>query len=1178
MTPVPTFEQVVSVPRLYVLSSVGDAPVPFWAGYLPTDRVAPGETMTLDQAWQDAGGCYVFLGAEPTSLMAFSGSLAGMLKRLSPSGHVRILWIENPNDLDSQWRYWPVQCAWSGQGPSIAWNVLRTAVLALGEYAVQLPRGTGLCQAPGSLGSGVAFTALIMAAPGGSFAADPTTSWLPFAGPTVGCLRAAITLQGGDGDGLAALRTQLCFAAPRNDGCSGDGVDTLGMSVMAQGAAAVRLHLSFDPTHPLSAARSRLGFFDDQGAGPAPMLPATLRTSNGHVTTLTPRAAGPPLRPAALAFGRSPLTCGDRSAFTYHLCPEGAFTLEVDGPPGATGHRVMFGGSAQEYVLLPAGQGTVFFAPGRPAMVPGAAPQQPPDSSDTPLLNDAAVTSYMTVLPTSSAAPGLPYYAQPPQASLHDAHSSVLPTGFLSYLELPAATLPSWAAGTGHAPETVPATLPAGADASEQELALRVDAALAAARRRTIGIAPTGHRDPGGGTEAVTPQGLLVTVQSRQIDSLVVANMPATPQPRLELTSLGPQMRTALSSAELFMVVADPDTYLSDSSVPYLLDEVGLRTATARGVPEGVVEQLRARVIPGGVPKRFEDEHAFVSEIQSIAPDHVALLTQIGGLLRAVMSGWAVDLAPRAWRGQRSMPTPEDAPTIMLLKFAHRSLEKLVDDTGAWTWREAARLPVTGEQGTQAELRSIFTTARARMEDPTVQRDDPYVAFYRDVVADPGWNGVLFVNAPVEAGRLPEALQFLAGGVDHSAFYAHHIGFSATPVKMEGGSVALGQTAAFGLIDYRDPYDLTLDPSDPHPVPFAFKTLRLTARFSNAALAGFTARVELMVNQLLGAELTKLEPAHGNNLVLAGSLLTTNNGPPTCDFTLEGVNRYGAGATVLDTIDISSVSVLAREGSAGPGEVTTRFLLGGKLRMIEFPRFDPFGYGPTVGKESCDGWLRFDGLAVDMTTPLEPATRPRFSTDLTAITLDAAESNARANSLVSRFPVRLAGFAASDTQQRPEDLGYAPVDAQLEQQPLPGPWFGLLYVLDLGTLGDLTGGQPLTLDLLAAWGPATEPGACPAFLGLKLPGYANGSFSWPLQGVLKLGFRSLRFETAEITPGVRSYALRLHRLGLSALGLSFPPGTTDLVLFGPSSDEKRNVVGWYAAYANDKHTGGELPR
>src|SRR5206468_1317167 len=84
------------------------------------------------------------------------------------------------------------------------------------------------------------------------------------------------------------------------------------------------------------------------------------------------------------------------------------------------------------------------------------------------------------------------------------------------------------------------------------------------------------------------------------------------------------------------------------------------------------------------------------------------------------------------------------------------------------------------------------------------------------------------------------------------------------------------------------------------------------------------------------------------------------------------------------------------------------------------------------------------------------------------------------------------------------------VSAKLRQTPLQPPWFGLVYTLDLGSLGALSGSRPLTLTLLAGWGIGKSEEDMPAYLGLKLPGGRGTSIQWPLQGVLKLGFRRRR--------------------------------------------------------------------
>lgn len=270
MSAAPTLARVA--PRLYALSSSGDAaPAAFWGGYQPGPAAQFGTTATLQQAWEDAGGCWLLLGAAPAAPAAFASAVAVVLAQLSPSGQVRVLWLENPNDPPAAWQLSPLLAQSSGSGPAIAWKVAREATLALGEYAVTVPRNTVLTQSDGSSpGWGIALAALAFGAPGGSWDAAAGSAWLPLAGATVGCLRGRLTLPGDGGDQLAALRVQLCFGAPRDDGAPGDAVDLLGMPVIAQPPGApLTLALSFDPLHPLLAARTRLDFFDDDGGGGA---------------------------------------------------------------------------------------------------------------------------------------------------------------------------------------------------------------------------------------------------------------------------------------------------------------------------------------------------------------------------------------------------------------------------------------------------------------------------------------------------------------------------------------------------------------------------------------------------------------------------------------------------------------------------------------------------------------------------------------------------------------------------------------------------------------------------------------------------------------------------------------------------------------------------------------------
>jgi hypothetical protein len=464
----------------------------------------------------------------------------------------------------------------------------------------------------------------------------------------------------------------------------------------------------------------------------------------------------------------------------------------------------------------------------------------------------------------------------------------------------------------------------------------------------------------------------------------------------------------------------------------------------------------------------------------------------------------------------------------------------------------------------------MLAAARLRAIDPEVPPTDPYAVFYNEIASNPQWNGVLFLNAPVDFTQMPEALQFMAAGVDATKFYAHHIGFSVTPYDALDGVIRLGQTAAFGLIDYNDPQDLVASAT----IPFGFKTLQMQVRFANARVADFSAKVELMVNQLFGSWLAKTAQARGNNLILDGSYQRVG-GAPSYTFALEPDNVFMTGNAALIAIDILSARL---ETSSTPveGVLTSRFVLSGQLQFTEIEGFDLFSYG--IGADGFVGHLAFDGLAVGMSFPLATPEQQSFHLTESAIAFDTAgaATEARPASLAENFPIQLLGLVASPnlsspgtppTGATPGDLGYTSISAPLDQTPLTAPWYGLSFALDMGTLGALSGAIGLKIEILAAWAPV-PPGSAqaPVFLGIKL-GVSNAiNGSLPLQGVLKLGFRSFMFETYTTSQGQLAYLLRMRRFALSLLIWSFPPGNADLLLFGAPGAPKSSL-GWYAAYA-----------
>ncbi|HST59780.1 MAG TPA: hypothetical protein VLK84_13845, partial [Longimicrobium sp.] len=961
MPDAPRFDQVGAT-ALYALSTAAQAAAPgYWAGFRPSAAAAWGAQATLDQAWQDAGGAYLFLGTAPADPAAFQAALDPLLPVLGP---VRFLWIANPDDPSGNWQLQLLQAAARGEGASIAWSVARRAQFAVGGYALAVAAGAGLAQAdPGTRGYGVVVdsAAVSFFAPGGGWAARDGTAWLPLAGAALGAWCAGVSLAPGGGGGapddLSRLGVQIRYAFPSASGWEG-AVDALAMPVLRQDGAAADAWLSLDPLHPALPDRSALAFFAPDGTGAPPALGAELVTARGYGTTLTPAAPGAPLPPGRLAFCWSPRFVTAQAGASYpdwYLAPDGAFILSALGPAlppaGGVADRLSLGVSGLEYAGLAQASGSiVLFQAGQPAFAPGV--NGTPAGKDAPPLSGLATTAYLAVLPATSGAAGLTYFAQPRQAPLFTAEGP-LPAGFLDFHEMAAATLPAWQSGGA-----VPATLPVGVFAAidpalAETAAVLEQAALAPARRARIGVpddaqlrvgpaaaaqpellaasadAPPPASPPAAAPLAVTPQGLVaaLTEDGTEWAGLVLANLPRARQARLGLTSVGPDLRGALQSSEVFFVVTQVETFMRSSSVAYRLDPATLALLPAAGVPDTVVGALDALLAPQGYPV-FPTETAFVAAIQPVAAQYTGDILPVAGLLKADLEGWTFQLSPRSWR------TDDASPTVMIFKFSGRTLEERIADAASWGWPAAA----TGADGTlRAAQAAVQKVIRAAALAPA---GSPYAAFLRDVVRNPAWNGVLFLNAPVSISELPEGLQFLAAGIDPGAFYAHHAGFSLTPFDAGESAIQLGQTAAFGLVDYQDATDLVL----PGNVPFAFKTLSLTARFANAALAGFSARVELMVNQLFGAPATMRNALHGNNLVLDGSY-QRQNGAPSYAFVLQGTNVFGLGGSALSSVEVLEVQLQTATGTADAGTVSATFTLGGRLRFVELPRFDLFSYG-----------------------------------------------------------------------------------------------------------------------------------------------------------------------------------------------------------------------------------------
>ncbi|MBB4284583.1 hemagglutinin protein [Roseospira goensis] len=1185
----PSFDRIA--PGLYALSTRAESGLPdYWAGYAASTDDALGDQATLAETWADVGGLYLFLDSAPADPDGFLAALRALLPRLSPRGWLRLLWLANPNAPAQAWTTQGIDALPATPGePAGPWRSVRDARFQLGSYAVAV--GGGAVLTAGADAIAVTDPRLAFSAPGGVYPATGGAGSLPLSGAHLGGLTFPVAAHQGEtgaGDDPDRLGVMLRYGEVEAASPTA-AVSIVDMPLLQQtNAVTFTLSVSFDPLTPLRPERTALTF--DGGAETPPVFTFAQRTDTGHPTQVTPLAANGALPGARLSFGRTPLFHAPEAAsaaYVYHLAPDGQFALSAPEAAGGQGARMILGTSGAECVVLPDDEGSILLFRGNgAAYVPPVTPDAPAGEVERVLLTDLGTTAHATVLPATPGGPGRDYLAQPLRSPLFDAESAPA-AGFLSYLAMVAARLPALHDSLESPPPAWPMGVYARIPPAAIDTADRIEAAaLAPRRRQAIGLpearpadspaaavpaALVSGRGEGAGDAplGVTPNGLIavLTPDRNAWAGMLFANMPRSATQRLSLTAVGPPFQAALQANQVFTVVSNVDTFMGGSSVAYQLTaDTALARLAQAGVPpaeaQAITQALAAQTPPYPL---FPTEAAFDAVVAAPAGDYLAQAQDAAGLLRADIEGWTFQLSPRSWR------TDPLSPTLMLIKYCARPITDLAQDPAAWGWSAAARSPEGSLAPTLGVLEGIIRRARLKAVDPDTPEGDPLALFYHEVLDNPRWNGVLVLNAPVDFAGMPEALRFLAAGVDQARFFAHHVGFSVTPYTPRDGVIDLGQTAAFGLIDYNDPDDLVASTT----IPFGFKTLAMRVRFDNARVVDFSAQAELMVNRLFGSWLAKADRARGNNLILDGSYQRVG-GQPSYAFTLLGDNVYQTDGAALVGIDVRDCRM---DTAAAPvdGTLTANFTLSGRLTFLAIPGFDLFSYGP--GEAGLEGYLSFQGLVVSMAFPLSDPADQTFSAGEAAIAFDSGPgaSLARPESLAANFPLRLQGLVAAPdlsapgeppTGATPESLGFTSISAPLTQTPLAAPWYGLALGLDMGTLGDLSGAIGLDITLLAAWGPEASGGEPTVYLGLKL-GMTNAiNGSLPLQGVLKLGFRSFQFETYRDGEDRLAYLLRLRRFALSVLAWSFPPGNNEVLLFGAPGNP-RAALGWYAAYAKE---------
>jgi hypothetical protein len=1152
---------------LYLPQATG--PTPARTAYLlPATVNNPPDNINLANSLTLYTGCYLFFAglpdsADPSLLTNFIVNVETFLSTSAPKA-TRFLWISNPLSTGSGIVGTTLQATMQA---GILTTLFGDFIDLTPNLSLRISGGTQL--AASEDGNMVVFTPatsapnVLLVTPNGSQPQEiiALTDSLELALLGTDSVPGCFTLCIAPGqDELAYLGAGLRYFSSDLDPADPPGfVQALPYPIFElAGEETLPLFGLLDPLDPLNPDRAYFRFGNRSAPSNTP-IPSYFRSVLNAQITLTP------LTDARMQFAVDVIAETEDGqpdpTNPYYLTLAGEFLLTLTPQSGQFSQYLMCGFSGVEYFEIANGTTNIKFLPGFPGFSPAMLPQStaqgvPPIPSFKGLTTQA---SSSWVYLTSSES----YYAQPEGAVLHQPDNTH-PT-FLNYLPVLAGRL------------TAPLSVPQQARAfplvpyagvrttADQNYTLYEAQVLNPARRNAIyNINPAYNVGPPNEVAALTtgttPQGLLLQMTDGAWDVLTLAQTPSAttleicdcetgvcPDPatqttnllQLQLANIKNALKAGLQTNQLFMVMSSGSRLLANADIPsYQLTVqswTDLEQSQNPVVPQTILDKLKPLE-----DKLFPCLTGYLAALKnSLGADYNTyseVLVKVGASFGVTIDSWHFDFSPYFW---------ENFNTLLIFKFIDSPLSNLVQDTGSWAGAAAFNDdPVSTQQALLAFLNEARTSEDANL-----------AYFQQTILNDPSWNGILVLQARVPLSSLPAEIEGIAAGIDPSHFYAHHLGITVTPIQP--GSMTPLNSTLFGLISYSDPSELINTGVD-----YQFKVLNLSVLFVNSEVSNFNSTIEVMINKLFGEPALLQNSTSGNNIHLNG-IYQKHGDSGSYTFSNSNSNTFGIASQVLSqvVIDNAQFITVVPPGSETSGQnVQTKFTFSGNMAFQALPGFDIFSFGSISGS----GGLAYSNLALDMAFKSDSPNQKTFSFNAQSILFNTALSVTRPDSLYPHFPLKLAHFIQATGDQTPPKLNYMPVDSVLTGSQLGTPWFGLVFDLNLGSLGALAGQVGFVASLLLAWQP--NPKNYTIYIGLQIPGATGGKREISLEGVIKLTFGDLRFVTA--APG--AYILQMRNIALSVLSMSFPPGQTDLVLFGDPEVGDNSTLGWYAAYKKTK--------
>lgn len=560
------------------------------------------------------------------------------------------------------------------------------------------------------------------------------------------------------------------------------------------------------------------------------------------------------------------------------------------------------------------------------------------------------------------------------------------------------------------------------------------------------------------------------------------------------------------------------------------------------------------------------------------------------------INGFNIDLLVN----QPARDTPRNDEKIVIFKFSRACFKELLSDTSRWS--NQGKYGNTDDQ--QRRLQEIADEINRQVR--TFKTPD-YDYFNKVIFEDPNWNGVVVLNVPLgDPSNLPDVIQGLAnsqtlkpgeqsGEVPQLNLQTTlKFQFVAFPVNKtnikDDGSIGITSTSFYGLIDYDLLKDRDTNPDykavsnhfpDRPPAntrdarSYRFLLTKLLVRFDNSNITNFSSFAFLQAPKLFEdvvsidrSFLTHSKPQGSDTtadrkyelLRLEGRYQKNSNNEDEFIFNVETkIDVKLPDNDILEKITVTRASFSYVKG----GKKEYRFDLDGQAAFA--PTVDGFKELLSFDKSGQDSGIEFrniglkfefgrwSGIAFDFSKLL---VLPKISFD--------------GKGFLKSFPLKFNRFQTfhiepCNTEEgfKKQNFGFFNIHSLMGGCPPGGAMlWGLVFDLDLGTLGDLALLKALKAEILVGW---TAGGGFK--LGVKFAAPSSDGLHVDLFGALKLDIEEVKLCSNEND----LYLLRLKKIRLTVMGVELPdPEEFDLsgIIFA----QPGNKIAWFIAATKKNST------